>query len=79
MTRRISGRLDAAALARLAGHVDDDAYRQRADHHRPDTDGLRDEALRLIGTGLSVRDVATALRVGEDVVRTWAAGAQHGR
>ena len=79
MTRRtIPGRLDAAGMALLVGHIDDDSYRQRADQHRPGLEGLRVEALRLLGTGLSPRDVAQALRVGEDVVQTWIAAGWEG-
>jgi hypothetical protein len=71
MTKLIPGVIDAAGLALLAGHVTDDEYKERADAHRPDVDGLRAEAVRLLGTGLSVRDVAVALRLGEDVVKNW--------
>lgn len=73
--RRIAGKLDAAALARLAGHVDDAAYRQRADAHRPDDSGLRDEALRLFHVGLSARDIACALRIDLALVQEWIARA----
>lgn len=76
MTRgTIPGALDAEALARLAGHVDDNDYRRRADHHRPDTDGLRDEALRMFHAGLTARDIAVALRVDLPRVQEWIAGA----
>lgn len=75
MTRRIPGALDAAALARLAGHVSDDDYRQRADHHRPDVAGLRDEVMRMFHAGLTARDIAVALRLDLPRVQEWIAGA----
>lgn len=73
MTRRtIPGTLDAAGLALLAGHVSDDEYIRRAQKHKPDVDGLKAEALRLLASGLSVQDVAQALRLAPDLVANWA-------
>ncbi|MCE7901880.1 MAG: hypothetical protein DYH20_04285 [Gammaproteobacteria bacterium PRO9] len=73
MTRPIAGTLDAAGLARLAGHVDDAEYRRRAELNRPDPDGLRLEALRLHATGLRAADISTALKVPLDIIETWLA------
>lgn len=73
MSRTIGGTVDAAALARLAGHVDDAEYRRRAEANRPDPDGLRLEALRLHEIGLKADDISTALRVPPDIVQTWLA------
>lgn len=49
-------------------------YQLLADLHRPDPEGLRREALRLRRDGLTVRDVAVALRLSEATVREWLAG-----
>lgn len=67
----IGGRLDAAGLARVAGHIDDAEYRRRAETNRPDVEGLKEEALRLHASGLSARDVAAALRLSPDTVVNW--------
>lgn len=73
MPGSIGGTLDAAGLARLAGHVDDAEYRRRAELNRPDPDGLRLEALRLHAAGLKADDISTALRVPLDIIQTWLA------
>lgn len=73
--KRIPGNLDAAGLALLAGHVDDDEYRRRADAFKPDEAGLKAEALRLWHSGYTARDISVALRLAEDVVQNWIAGA----
>jgi hypothetical protein len=57
----IGGRLDYAALAAL---------------HRPkDPEALAAEVRRLHATGLTARDIATALRIAPDQVRTILGGA----
>ena len=56
MNRTIPGKLDMHALATLRG---DPATRHKPTH----ADGLRHAAHALAGQGLSVRDIAAALRV----------------
>lgn len=72
---RIGGELDLHALSVLAGHVTDGEYRERADAHRPDADGLRSEALRMWHAGLTARDISVALRLAEPMVQEWIAQA----
>lgn len=68
----IGGRVDAAGLA-ILGRIDDQQYVERAQRHRPDVEGLMAEARRLHASGLSARDVATALRLSPDTVINWLA------
>lgn len=73
MSRPIGGQVDAAALARLSGRIDDQQYIERSQRHRPDVAGLMAEAQRLHAAGLRVNDIATALRVAPDLVTNWLA------
>lgn len=52
----------------LGGPVD---YAVLADLHRPDVDGVRREALRLIGHGWPIERVASALKIAREQVAQW--------
>jgi DNA-binding NarL/FixJ family response regulator len=59
-----------------------DGYRQRAEQHRPDPDGIEVEVLRLTREGLKIRDVASALKlnpheVAQILVRASLAASRH--
>lgn len=75
MKQQLGGKLDWRGMALLAGAITDEEYRARAERHRPPITGIHAEALRLLATGLSARDVAQALRVAEDLVVSWARAA----
>lgn len=65
MTRAIGGRLNLAALAALAGAVQVD----RRQHAPPDRETARVAAHELRSRGLTIADIAQALRLSEGAAR----------